>query len=163
MRKIIFSIYLLACSLIANAQASYGDIVFGDYNVKINVSTENDSVFLSLIMTSENKKMAYKPKLLLRFVNDTMISLDGTLLSSTSQSDGAYMIGNVAIASNYFITEAKFPITKEQMELFKEGIKKLRLNTSPKFHEKEWRRDKIGKLLYKKYKESSGNSFEDNF
>ena len=102
MRKIIFSIYLLACSLTANAQASYGDIVFGDYNVKINVSTENDSVFLSLIMTSENKKMADKPKLLLRFVNDTMISLDGTLLSSTSQSDGAYMIGNVAIASNYF-------------------------------------------------------------
>ena len=163
MRKIIFSIYLLACSLIANAQASYGDIVFGDYNVKINVSTENDSVFLSLIMTSENKKMADKPKLLLRFVNDTMISLDGTLLSSTSQSDGAYMIGNVAIASNYFITEAKFPITKEQMELFKEGIKKLRLNTSPKFHEKEWRKDKIGKTLYKKYKESSGNSFEDDF
>ena len=114
-------------------------------------------------MTSENKKMADKPKLLLRFANDTMISLDGTLLSSTSQSDGAYMIGNVAIASNYFIKEAKFPLTKEQMELFKEGIKKLRLNTSPRFHEKEWRRDKIGKLLYKKYKESSGNSFEDNF
>ena len=73
------------------------------------------------------------------------------------------MIGNVAIADNHFISEAKFPIAKDQIEQFNKGIKKLRLNTSPKFHEKEWRRDKIGKLLYKKYKESSGNSFEDNF
>ena len=163
MRNYIFSIYLLFCALTASAQASYGDIVFGDYNVKINVSTENDSVFLSLIMVSENKKMADKPKLLLRLTDDTVISLEGTLLSSTSKSDGAYMIGNVAIAENHFITEAKFPIAKGQIEQFNKGIKKLRLNTSPKFHEKEWRKDKIGKPLYKKYKESSGNSFEDDF
>ena len=168
MRNYIFSIYLLFCALTASAQASYGDIVFGDYNVKINVSTENDSVFLSLILTSENKKMTDKPKLLLRLTDDTVISLEGTLLESTIKSDGAYImpmpyVGNIAINENHFITGAKFPITKEQIEQFSKGIKKLRLNTSPKFHEKEWRKDKIGKTLYKKYKESSGNSFEDNF
>ena len=163
MKKFLLSFCLLVISIAAQAQASYGDLFLVDYNVKINVSTENDSIFLSLIMTSASQKMTDEPKLLLRLMDDTVISLDGRLLSSTSKSDGAYMIGYVAVASNHFITEAKFSISKEQMEQFAKGIKKLRLNTSPEFHEKSWRRDKIGRKLYDKYKESSSNSFEDNF
>lgn len=103
------------------------------------------------------------PKLLLRLMDDSVLSLDGYMLGSTNKSEGAVMIGNTAVAINHFITEAKFPITKDQIEQFSKGIKKLRLNTSPKYHEKEWRKDKIGKKLFAKYKESSSNSFEDNF
>ncbi len=163
MKKIILTFVVLAISLVTSAQVSYGDLFFVDYNMKINVTTENDSVFLSLTFTSASRKMTDEPKLLLRFMDSTVISLDGKLLASTSKSDGAVMIGNMAVASNHFITEAKFPITMQQMEMFAKGIKKLRLNTSPKYHEKEWRKDKIGKLLYEKYKESSSNSFEDDF
>ena len=163
MRKLLLLLCLLVSSLAVQAQASYGDLFLVDYNVKINVSTENDSIFLTVIMTSASQKMTDEPKLLLRLMDDTIISLDGRLLGSTSKTDGAYMIGSVAVASNHFITEAKFPITKEQMEQFAKGVKKLRLNSSPKFHEKSWRRDKIGKKLYDKYKESSSNSFEDDF
>ena len=61
------------------------------------------------------------------------------------------------------MTIAKCPRSKNQIEKFSKGIKKVRINTSPKYHEKEWRRDKIGKKLYAKYKESSSDSFEDNF
>ena len=49
------------------------------------------------------------------------------------------------------------------MEQLSKGIKKLRLNTSPDFHERKWRRDRIGKILYAKYMESSSNSFKDGF
>ena len=73
------------------------------------------------------------------------------------------MIGYTAVAINHYITEAKFPISKEQVESLSKGVKKLRLNTSPQFHEKEWRKDKIGKKLYQKYIDSSSNSFEDGF
>lgn len=163
MKKLLLILFVFAMPYVVHAQVSYGDLFLVDYNIKINVSTENDSIFLTLIMTSASQKMTDDPKLLLRLMDDTVISLDGRLLGSTSMADGAYMIGSVAVASNHFITEAKFPITKEQMEQFAKGVKKLRLNSSPKFHEKSWRRDKIGKKLYDKYKESSGNSFEDNF
>ena len=163
MRKIVFSIYLFVCVPTASAQASYGDIFFGDGNVKINVSTENDSTFLTLIITSSRLKMSDSPKLLLRLMDDSVISLDGNLLSSSHKSEGAVMIGYTAVAINHFITEAKFPISKDQIEQFSKGIKKLRLNTSPQYHEKEWRKDKIGKVLFARYKESSANSFEDNF
>ena len=163
LKKAFLTMFLLAFAFTANAQVSYGDNFFVDYNVKINVSTENDSTFLTLIITSERLKMSDSPKLLLRLMDDTVISLDGHLLSTSNKSEGAVMVGYTAVAINHFITEAKFPIAKDQIEQFSKGIKKLRLNTSPKFHEKEWRKDKIGKKLFAKYKESSSNSFEDNF
>lgn len=163
MKKVLL-IFIIACfCLSGKAQVSYGDNFLVDYNVKINLSTENDSIFLTLMLTSERLKMSDNPKLLLRLMDDSVMSLDGYMLGSTNKSEGAVMIGNTAVAINHYVTEAKFPISKEQVVSLSKGIKKLRLNTSPKFHEKEWRKDKIGKILYKKYKESSSNSFEDGF
>ena len=156
MRKLLI-VFLSICAITTNAQVSYGNKYFGGTNMNINVSTENDSVFLTVIL------MVDAPKLLLRLTDGKVISLDGLLLASSSKNEGAYMIGNVAVASSYYITEAKFPITREQMEQLSKGIKKLRLNTSPDFHERKWRRDRIGKILYAKYMESSSNSFKDGF
>lgn len=163
MKKILLILLLTVSYSYSRAQVSYGDNFFVDYNVKINLSTENDSTFLTVIFTSERLKMSDNPKLLLRLIDDSVISLDGHMLSSSNKSDGAVMIGYTAVAINHYVTEAKFPITREQAESLSKGVKKLRLNTSPKFHEKEWRKDKIGKILYKKYMESSSNSFEDGF
>ena len=163
MKRFLILLFIFCSYLQANAQVSYGDKFFVDYNVKINLSTENDSIFLTLIFTSERQKMSDSPKLLLRLMDDTVISLDGHMLSTSNKSEGAVMIGYTAVAINNYVTEAKFSISKEQVEGLSKGVKKLRLNTSPTFHEKEWHRDKIGKKLYAKYKESSANSFEDNF
>lgn len=163
MNRYIISFLFLILSSQAFSQASYGDNFFVDYNVKINVSTENDSTYLTLILTSESLKMSDSPKLLLRMMDNTVVSLDGHLLSASNKSEGGVVVSGIILSSDYFITEAKFPISKEQMNHFKVGVKKLRLNTSPKYHEKEWKRDKIGAILYNAYVKSSGNSFEDNF
>ena len=163
MKKILLVITLLLSFAHIKAQVSYGDNFLVDYNVKINLTTENSLVFLVVILKSERYKMTSEPKLLLRLMDNTVISLNGELLDSTSKYEGSYMIGNVSFAENLFITEAKFPISKEQVESLSKGVKKLRLNTLPKYHEREWEIDKIGKKLYKKYKDSSSNSFEDDF
>lgn len=163
MKKILLILMITCSCLSGKAQVSYGDNFFVDYNVKINLSTENDSIFLTLILTSERLKMSDSPKLLLRLMDDSVISLDGYMLGATNKSEGAVMIGYTAVAINHYVTEAKFPISKDLVDKLSKGVKKLRLNTSPKFHEKEWRKDKIGKILYKKYVESSSNSFEDGF
>ena len=152
-----------ALSIQVKAQATYGDISWGSYNMKINVITDNDSIFLNIVYTDEELKLADEPKLLLKLMDDEVISLDGQLLSNLSKSDGGVIIYGTYILSNHFISEAKFPISKEQISQFSKGIKKLRLNTSPKYHEKEWKKDKIGKKLYESYKKSSPNSFEDGF
>lgn len=75
-KKVILSISLMVFALTTYAQVSYGDNFFVDYNVKINVSTENDSTFLTLIITSERLKFSDRPKLLLRLMDDSVISLD---------------------------------------------------------------------------------------
>ena len=163
MKKLLLLFLLTLSYSYSKAQVSYGDNFLVDYNVKINLSTENGSPYLTLILTSERLKMSDTPKLLLRLMDDSVISLEGYLLDSSKKSEGAYIIGNIALDVNYNVTEAKFPISKEQVESLSSGVKKLRLNTSPKFHEKEWRKDKTGKKLYNKYLESSSNSFEDGF
>ncbi len=163
MRRLLSLLLIVLSCTCTKAQVSYGDRAFGDGNIQINVSTEKDSVYLTFIVTSWKYNMSDSPKVLIRFMNDEVISLDGKLLDSSIMNDGAVMIGYVAVSSNEYITEAKFPISKGQIEKFSNGIKKVRINTSPDYHEKEWRRDKIGKKLYAKYKESSSDSFEDNF
>lgn len=165
MKKVVWIIIMImsALSIQVKAQVSYGDITWGSYNMKINVITENDSVFLSIVYIDEKRKLVDEPKLLLKLMDDEVISLNGQLLGNISKSDGGVIISGFFVESNHFISEAKFPITKNQINQFSKGIKKLRLNTSPKYHEKEWRKDKIGKILYESYKKSSPNSFEDGF
>ena len=152
-----------ALSIQVKAQASYGDITWGSYNMKINVIIDNDSIFLNIVYTDGNRKLADAPKLLIKLMDDEVISLDGQLLGNMSKSNGGVVVSGIYVASNHFISEAKFPITKDQINLFSKGIKKLRLNTSPKYHEKEWKKDKIGKKHYESYIKSSSNSFEDVF
>lgn len=161
--KVLFSLILCCFTLSLNAQVSYGSASWGTYNMKINVITENNSIFLHTIFTSEKKKITDSPKLLLKLMDDTTISLEGVNLGSIQENDGGVVISGIIISDNRFISEAKFPISKEQITKFEKGIKKLRLNTSPKFHEKEWTTDKIGKKLYEAYLKSSSNSFEDGF
>ncbi|MBO4907625.1 MAG: hypothetical protein J5486_11465 [Bacteroidaceae bacterium] len=137
MKRFLLLLYIAFSCLFSKAQVSYGGNFLVDHNVKINLSTDNDSIFLTLTLTSEKFRMSDTPKLLLRLMDDNVISLDGYMLGSTSKSEGAVMIGNTAVAINYYVTEAKFPISIEQVENLSKGVKKLRLNTSPKFHEKE--------------------------
>lgn len=157
MKKLLLLLIVCLSSLMIKAQVKYIDKMGGSYNMKINVITEKDSIFLDLVYTDEDLMITDTPKLLLKLSDDTIFSLDGILLSNQRISDGAI------IASNLFVSEAKFPISRDQILQFKKGIKKLRLNTSPKYHEKEWRHDKIGVKLYETYIKSSSNSFEDGF
>jgi len=163
MRYLIITFLFFFSLTSANAQVSIGNREWNNYNIRIDLVTENDSVFLMVIYSDAKNRIVDTPKLLLRLMDDSVISLDGKLLGTNNKTDGGYVVFNVAVADNYYVSEAKFPIAKEQIKQFEKGIKKLRLDASPKFREKEWKRDKIGMKLYKKYLESSSNSFEDDF
>lgn len=161
--KSLVAIGLFCLTLCAKAQVSYGDLFLVNYNMKIHVITENDSAFLYVVFTSEKNKINDTPKLLLRLMDDSIISLDGILLDSHIKSEGGVTVGSAYVANNHYVSEVKFPISKRDILHFQKGIRKLRLNTSPKYHEKEWRKDRIGHTLYLAYLNSSTNSFEDDF
>ena len=65
MKKVVWIILIMsALSIQVRAQVSYGDITWGSYNMKINVVTDNDSIFLNIVYTDGKLKLADEPKLL---------------------------------------------------------------------------------------------------
>ena len=101
--------------------------------------------------------------MLIKLMNDSIIALEGKLINSNVMSRGGVVVSNIMMEASYYVSEAKYPISPEQISQFGQGIKKLRLNTIPNYHEKEWKKDKIGKKLYEEYLNCSPNSFEDKF
>ena len=65
MKKVVWIIIIMsALSIKVRAQVSYGDITWGGYNMKINVITYNDSIFLNIVYTDGKLKLTDEPKLL---------------------------------------------------------------------------------------------------
>ena len=75
MKRILISLLFLCLTIDVLAQVSYGSTTWGTYNMKINVVTEDDLIFLHLIFTSEKQKISGDPKLLLRLMDESIISL----------------------------------------------------------------------------------------
>ena len=160
MKKYMKTILVLLFSFLSY---SYSSAQVSFSGLKIDVTTENDSIFLKVIYKSEKKRIIETPKLLLRLMNDDVMLLDGKLLGVNNNTEGGIMMYGIILAANEYVSEAKFHVSKEQMNQIGKGVKKIRLNTSPKYLEKEWEKDKIGKKLYEKYLSSSSNSFQDDF
>jgi len=78
--------------------------------------------------------------MLLKTFDGEIIKLHGTAINVDSQSTN-HTSGNMN-------STAQFIATPAQLESLKKGISKIRLSTSPIEHEREFKKDKIGKKLY---------------
>lgn len=163
MKGVIAFALMAMISISASSQVKFGNGALGDYDAKIKVVTENDSIYLLMTFRDYYNKFADTPKFLIKLCDNTIMELQGTNLSSSTKDEDSAIIGGIVVSSTLNVCNLKFPITREQMESLRKGVKKVRLNTSPKYREKEWRKDKIGKAIYKEYKHSSSNSFRDKF
>jgi hypothetical protein len=127
------------------------------------VVTQKDSIYLMMNFHDYNNKFIDTPKFLIKLFDDTIIELGGYKLSSATIDESDIVISGMSFPIMVYETNLKFLISKEQMSSFKKGIKKIRFNTSPKYREKEWRKDKIGKEILKEYESYCSISFKDNF
>ncbi len=76
--------------------------------------------------------------------------VEGELIDNGTQSAGI-VAGNVVIPVTSTTSTAQFEVSPEQFELLKNGIVKIRLTTIPLEHEREFKKDKIGRKLYQFY------------
>lgn len=163
-KTLLLALLLILGSAYCRAKVKYSGMYSGYmYRITISVSTEDNEAFLSVHLEDESRSIIEEPKMLVKLMNDSVITLDGKLLNSIIVSRAGVVVSNVMLPIGSYISDAKFPISHEQISQFGQGIKKLRLNTTPKYHEKEWKKDKIGKKIYEEYLECSPNSFEDKF
>jgi hypothetical protein len=163
MKGIIVFTLMAMMSLSISSQVKFGNGALGDYDAQIRVVTEDNSIYLLMTFRDYDNKFVDTPKFLIKLFDDTVMELQGTNLSSSTDDNGAVIVSGVVIPFDLNVCNLKFPITLEQIESLKKGVKKVRLNTSPKYREKEWHKDKIGKAIYKEYEHSSSNSFRDKF
>lgn len=112
---------------------------------------KQDSVY-SIVVTVKSDRLQFlsNPTMMLRTFKDDVLKLSGAHIGGGSET-GGIVIGNVICPVTEISSTAQFYVTPEQIELIKEGVKKVRLSTTPIVHEKSFSSDKIGKKLYKFY------------
>ena len=100
------------------------------------------------------------PKIKIRTFADNIIELSGEKL--TSQNDMvAIPIGVMILPISEKNVFARFAVTESEMELIKEGVKKIRVYTLPDSYDKSFKKDNLGKKIYKQYQKSLTEGNDD--
>lgn len=114
-----------------------------DYSI-----AKQDSVYSIIVKVTSNSSLFLKEAtMLLKTFDGEIIKLHGKAIGNGSESAGL-VSGNIVLPITEISSTAQFIATPAQLELLKKGIAKVRLSTSPIEHEREFKKDKIGKKLY---------------
>ena len=137
---------------------SIGDLTNHFYKLYFSVKNVDGKIYLYTRMRTEKMDFDNPPKLKIRTFADNIIELTGEKL--TSQDD------MVAVPMGVFIIPlsekkifARFAVTESDMKLINEGVKKIRVYTLPDSYDKSFKKDNLGKKIYKQYQTvlSEGN------
>jgi hypothetical protein len=148
------------CNLTAQTVSyTYKALAAKGCTMKYNVAKQDSSYYIIATVSSDRMRFLNNPTMKIRTFNDDVLTLTGVALGDGSKSTGI-VSGNIVIPITSIISTAQFKITPEQFEKIGSGISKIRLSMTPMNHERTFKKDKIGRKLYKFYlkvKESDDN------
>ena len=154
MRKLLFSFAIVMIGILsAIAQpVGYSHKAFLPDGCVVNylVVIQNDSCFIEVNFDSDQSKFTDQPTMMIRTFADEVFKLNGSNPVCVVQSKLVERDGETKVVSGFYST-VRFNIEPSQMEALKNGIAKVRLSTTPYEHEREFKKDKIGKKLYERY------------
>ncbi len=116
-------------------------------SVKYSVAKQDNAYFIIATVSSDRMIFLKESTMMVRTANGEVLKFNGELLDNGAISTGI-VSGNMVIPVSSIISTAQFRVSPEQFELLKDGIVKVRLSTTPIEHEREFKKDKIGKKLY---------------
>lgn len=152
MKKIISIVFVLCfcITLIAKNQVSYHHKSLMAEGCKVTYSAiqHDEQKYILVEVRSDRLVFIDYPTLLLKNNDGEVITLKGQSISSDKRTTGM-MINNMMVPISEIKAYAEFPITDKDIEKLKDGVIKVRLTTIPITHEHEFKKDKIGKQLYK--------------
>ena len=167
-RIFLLGMFAMLFSLISYSQVHWGGEL-SSYRMDVSLSAKGDSAILRIKYTSEgSSEINDNPRLLLKFYNDSIIDLSGIKLQAkTVKGDGVVIpIGSISYVAtdDLKVSEASFTLSEGQAKLFSLGLKKFRMKTMKSYYEKEWKRDRVGKMLYEQYNNSKNtDKFREDF
>lgn len=129
-------------------------------NMQYSVAKQNNKFYIITTIQSDRMIFLKESTMMVRTAAGEVMKFSGELIGNNTESAGI-VSGNMVIPVSSIISTAQFEVSPEQFELLKNGIIKVRLTTSPIEHEREFKKDKIGKKLYKFYLDAKNK--EDDF
>jgi len=125
--------------------------------MKYSVIKQDTTYYIVATVSSDRLMFIKQPVMLIKNYDGKVVKLEGDIISNGSESAGI-LVSNVMIPVTEINSTAQFKITPEQFEIIKNGIAKVRLSTIPIQHERTFKKDKIGKKLYKFYQKAQMKS-----
>lgn len=119
-------------------------------NMKYSVIKQESTYFIIATVKSDRMIFLSNPTMKIRTFNNEVITLEGIVIGSRSESTGL-VSGNMVIPVTEISSTAQFYVTPEELELLSHGVEKVRLSMSPMNHERTFKKDKIGRKLYQFY------------
>lgn len=163
MKKILFILFLCFCAITSYAQdASYTYKPLAKEGCIVEYSAlkhENKSYIIVSVQSEEGLCFVNDPVMMLKTANNEVIKLTGTNMGNRNDNSVGVIIGFVVVPGNSSVGMAQFEITDEQIEMLKDGVVKVRLTTTPFVHEREFKKDQIGKKLYKAFSKQKKSEF----
>ena len=166
MKRLILFVIIVAMSIAINdvtAQTvsyTYKALAAEGCSMIYSVTKQNEKFYIIATVQSDRMKFLKESTMMIRTTNDDVLRFSGELIDNGTESAGI-VSGNMVIPITSIISTAQFEVSPEQFELLKDGIIKVRLTTIPIEHEREFKRDKIGKKLYEFYLNAKNK--EDDF
>lgn len=162
MKKGLIILIALMLNIIAYAQSdvSYNHKPFTaeSCSVQYYVGSENNTFYIYVLVKSDRLVFPAEPSMKVRTFGGDVLDIPGENISQQTSTGGVVM-GNTVVPYTVLNALARFAITEQQFEQLSHGVKKVRLNTVPIYHEKEFKKDKIGATLYKMYQNQKDKDF----
>ena len=144
---LLFAVFILRGQSVSY---TYKPLAAEGCSVKYSVAKQDSLYYVIVTVQSDRMRFLKSPTMMVRTVQDEVIKLQGDLLDNSMNTYGITM-GSVVYPVSAILSTAQFYITPSQFELLKSGVLKVRLSTTPFVHERSFKKDKIGKKLYKLY------------
>ena len=156
MKKLFFTIFCILIGIYDSVGQTIGytykPLATEGCGVIYNVVKQNDKYYVIVTVESDRMKFLSEATMMLKTFNNNVITLNGSLIDTTTDSGAGFVVGNMIFPVTSINSTAQFEIIEEQIEFFNEGISKIRLSTIPIEHERTFKKDKIGRKLYQQYK-----------
>lgn len=154
MKRILIALVLCLAGTFAaiGQQVSYTHKAFAPDGCIVNyrVVMQDTTCYIEVNFQADLSKFTESPTMMVRTFTGEVFKLPGEKPSTEVLSEEVYRDG-VLKTVTAFSSTVKFQANSSQMETLKNGIAKVRLSTEPYEHEKEFKKDKIGKPLYDLY------------
>ena len=129
-------------------------------SMNYSITKQEGKFYIIVTVKSDRLLFLQQSTFWLKTFEDDVIKLKGSSIGNGSESLGI-VSGNIVIPVTEISSTAQFEISEEQLALLNKGISKVRLSTTPIEHEKNFKKDKIGKKLHQFYlrKKNQDESF----